>query len=48
MVSEAAVFLRFAPSPVGPSARRHGLLEPHEAEGMLPWDHGGGLLAFGS
>ena len=28
--------------------RRHGLLEPHHAEDMLTWDHGGGLLAFGS
>ena len=28
--------------------RRHGLLEPHDAEDMLAWDHGGGLLAFGS
>ena len=23
--------------------RRHGLLEPHEAEDMLSWDHGGGF-----
>jgi hypothetical protein len=23
--------------------RRHGLLEPHEAEDMLGWDHGGGF-----
>jgi hypothetical protein len=23
--------------------RRHGLLEPHEAEDMLAWDHGGGF-----
>jgi hypothetical protein len=23
--------------------RRHGLLEPHEAEGMLSWEHGGGF-----
>lgn len=23
--------------------RRHGLLEPHEAEDMLDWDHGGGF-----
>ncbi len=23
--------------------RRHGLLEPHEAEDMLTWDHGGGF-----
>jgi hypothetical protein len=28
--------------------RRHDLLEPHEADDMLTWDHGGGLLAFGS
>jgi len=28
--------------------RRHGLLEPHDTEDMLGWDHGGGLLAFGS
>jgi hypothetical protein len=23
--------------------RRHGLLEPHDAEDMLTWDHGGGF-----
>jgi hypothetical protein len=27
---------------------RHGLLELHDTEDMLGWDHGGGLLAFGS
>ena len=28
---------------MGHSARRHGLLEPHEAEHMLTWDHRGGF-----
>ena len=28
--------------------RRHGLLEPHEAEDMLAWDHGGGFSLNGS
>jgi len=27
---------------------RHGLLEPHEAEDMLGWDHGGGFSLNGS
>ena len=30
------------------SARRHGLLEPHEAEDMLTWDHGGGFSLDGT
>jgi hypothetical protein len=34
--------------PMGRSARRLGLLESHEDEDMLHWDHGGGLLARGS
>ena len=28
--------------------RRHGLLEPHDAEDMLIWDHGGGFSLDGS
>ena len=28
--------------------RRHGLLEPHEAEDMLGWEHGGGFSLDGS
>jgi hypothetical protein len=28
--------------------RRHGLLEPHDAEDMLSWDHGGGFSLDGS
>ena len=28
--------------------RRHGLLEPHDAEDMLTWDHGGGFSLDGS
>ena len=28
--------------------RRHGLLEPHDAEDMLTWDHGGGFSLDGT
>jgi hypothetical protein len=28
--------------------RRHGLLEPHDAQDMLGWEHGGGFCLNGS